>query len=313
LRTTAAPTARETTKPTRGAGGDVNEGVGEVCSGAAAWTTSSPVPRTPRVERTVATKSARRRSRAPAGSTAQAERRVRPLERRAARMARPARVRIRRRKPWVLARRRLFGWNVRLLTRGLLDLRSGSAGGRLVGRGRGADRPVPGGNAAAVVDATDNGTVGGRRWSNRPRLTPSGPVTGRNRSSEHGAGFPTATPRRWPGKKRAGCGQPVAGRPAGLLASRRSSAPSPVVRTGRRRAPSPTGGRGLPSATMAPNRDISGATDVHRLWTSMWTRTWTGCQQVRPTPVRWVPAAPPGPVRSTSGPDRRVRHERVTG
>ena len=31
-------------------------------------------------------------------------------------MARPARVRIRRRKPWVLCRRRLFGWNVRLLT-----------------------------------------------------------------------------------------------------------------------------------------------------------------------------------------------------
>lgn len=31
-------------------------------------------------------------------------------------MARPARVRIRSRKPWVLARRRLFGWKVRLLT-----------------------------------------------------------------------------------------------------------------------------------------------------------------------------------------------------
>jgi hypothetical protein len=41
---------------------------------------------------------------------------VRPLRRRAARMARPARVRMRSRKPCVLARRRLFGWNVRLLT-----------------------------------------------------------------------------------------------------------------------------------------------------------------------------------------------------
>jgi hypothetical protein len=40
----------------------------------------------------------------------------RPLRRRAARTARPARVRIRSRKPWVFARRRLFGWNVRLLT-----------------------------------------------------------------------------------------------------------------------------------------------------------------------------------------------------
>jgi hypothetical protein len=40
----------------------------------------------------------------------------RPLRRRAARTARPARVRIRSRKPWTFARRRLFGWNVRLLT-----------------------------------------------------------------------------------------------------------------------------------------------------------------------------------------------------
>jgi hypothetical protein len=42
---------------------------------------------------------------------------VRPLRRRAARMARPARVFMRRRKPWVLARRRVFGWKVRLLIR----------------------------------------------------------------------------------------------------------------------------------------------------------------------------------------------------
>jgi hypothetical protein len=40
----------------------------------------------------------------------------RPLRLRAARTARPARVRMRSRKPCVLARRRLFGWNVRLLT-----------------------------------------------------------------------------------------------------------------------------------------------------------------------------------------------------
>lgn len=40
----------------------------------------------------------------------------RPLRLRAERMARPARVRMRSRKPCVFARRRLFGWNVRLLT-----------------------------------------------------------------------------------------------------------------------------------------------------------------------------------------------------
>ena len=46
----------------------------------------------------------------------QADRRLRPLPRRAARIARPARVRMRSRNPWVRDRRRLFGWKVRLLT-----------------------------------------------------------------------------------------------------------------------------------------------------------------------------------------------------
>jgi len=50
------------------------------------------------------------------GRQDQALSRSRPLRLRAARMARPARVRMRSRKPCVLARRRLFGWNVRLLT-----------------------------------------------------------------------------------------------------------------------------------------------------------------------------------------------------
>lgn len=44
----------------------------------------------------------------------QAVRVPRPLRRRAVTIALPARVRMRRRKPWTLARRRLFGWNVRL-------------------------------------------------------------------------------------------------------------------------------------------------------------------------------------------------------
>ena len=44
---------------------------------------------------------------------------TRPLARRAVMIARPARVRIRSRNPCVFARRRLFGWKVRLLTRGL--------------------------------------------------------------------------------------------------------------------------------------------------------------------------------------------------
>jgi hypothetical protein len=50
------------------------------------------------------------------GRQDQALSRSRPLCLRAARTARPARVRMRSRKPCVRARRRLFGWNVRLLT-----------------------------------------------------------------------------------------------------------------------------------------------------------------------------------------------------
>jgi hypothetical protein len=54
-----------------------------------------------------------RRRPARAGQTLTRER---PLRRRAASIARPARVRMRSRNPCVFARRRLFGWNVRLLT-----------------------------------------------------------------------------------------------------------------------------------------------------------------------------------------------------
>ena len=55
-------------------------------------------------------------ARAASGPAGQTLTRARPLRRRAARIARPARVRMRSRNPCVFARRRLFGWNVRLLT-----------------------------------------------------------------------------------------------------------------------------------------------------------------------------------------------------
>ncbi len=72
----------------------------------------------------------------------QADRRVRPLVRRDAMMARPARVRMRSRKPWVFARRRLFGWKVRLLTWG--SSTSFGAPARVTGPGVcGVDRLSP--------------------------------------------------------------------------------------------------------------------------------------------------------------------------
>ena len=52
----------------------------------------------------------------PRSSRDHTDRRLRPFARRRERTARPCRVRMRTRKPWVFLRRRLLGWNVRLLT-----------------------------------------------------------------------------------------------------------------------------------------------------------------------------------------------------
>jgi hypothetical protein len=114
LRTTAGPTARLTTKPT-------SAGRSEPGSTRRLPDTSDRPALLPRL--LAASKSARRRIRAAAGSMSmrcrvrpQTLTRARPFRRRADRIARPARVRMRSRKPCVFARRRLFGWNVRLLT-----------------------------------------------------------------------------------------------------------------------------------------------------------------------------------------------------
>ena len=120
LRVTAGPTALETTKPTRGPAGtdsmqcrrgrrpEVDDHQLTAAASAAAYDLTKMF----------------RRGQAVAGGEhawlllrpqPQAARRLRPLRRRLDRIERPARVRMRRRKPWVLCRRRLFGWNVRLL------------------------------------------------------------------------------------------------------------------------------------------------------------------------------------------------------
>jgi hypothetical protein len=141
LRTTAEPTARLTTKPTfagspartpslGGSGERVVPPLENPSPGIAAGTiladTKGPPARRP--VRITSRNSSGRRIRDSRGSTTtsragrnqrrrQALSRSRPLRRRDAMIARPARVRMRSRKPWTFARRRLFGWNVRLLTR----------------------------------------------------------------------------------------------------------------------------------------------------------------------------------------------------
>ncbi len=91
----------------------------------------------------------------------QTARRLRPLPRRAEITERPARVRIRRRKPCVLARRRLFGWKVRLLT--------AVSGGRL--------RVYVGGDRGALHCSAARHTSRGTRAQSRSNGTHS-PVRG---------------------------------------------------------------------------------------------------------------------------------------
>src|SRR3712207_8953455 len=95
-------------------------------------------------------------------------------------IARPARVRIRSRKPWVLDRRRLFGWNVRLLTRnsyGYDDRRCSThreAG--CGGWGRGAPSTSTGPRPAPIGTTTPGGHPPGRAAEETPE-TPGRPTT----------------------------------------------------------------------------------------------------------------------------------------
>jgi len=130
---------------------------------------------------------------------------LRPFDRRAARIARPARVRIRSRKPCFLARRRLLGWKVRLDTGVLLE-------GRRTG-----SRP------ADDCDRPD-GRVRG--------YTPTGPANGRSarppgQTAAHPAEHARPAPR-------------LAGRPT---VARFRSSPSADLRRASRRPPTPPLGR----------------------------------------------------------------------
>ena len=98
LRTGALPTARPTAKPTLG-GAAAGSAITDIHSEPHAR--SASVAPEPCEHRTVP------------DAPDHAERRTRPLARRDLMMARPARVDIRCRNPWRLARLRLFGWYVR--------------------------------------------------------------------------------------------------------------------------------------------------------------------------------------------------------
>ena len=198
-------------------------------------------------------------------------------------IARPARVRIRSRKPWVLDRRRLFGWNVRLLTR---YSHYNDVGGRAPGHehARGADgdgrsrTPVapgscsePGRTAACTAGpAADSAqhsrgtTTPGGRPDPTGQAPPQGPRTagptrrdvppGRCRAVDRAVSV-AVVPRRTTGFRRGGdpAGHPVGTSSARPLPSALTSEDVPHD-AGRRS----TGRRGWPG--------------VHSLWTPVWNR-----------------------------------------
>ena len=171
FRTTAMPTARLTTNPARGGlssprpRGDEQVTGQQLAPGPAAApdrrreivaAASSGIPREAPVT-------------SPSGHGGQTLTRARPLRRRAARTARPALVRMRSRKPCVLARRRLFGWNVRLLTGELRGTVSASS--RPHRRGRARSRAA---ELARGVTGSVHGTRRGHHWSNQAGPTYAG-------------------------------------------------------------------------------------------------------------------------------------------
>jgi hypothetical protein len=129
----------------------------------------------------------------------QAARRARPLRRREDKMDRPARVRMRRRNPWVFARRRLLGWNVRFDTRD-----SGISPGL-----QGWGRPPPGRrnhlryNASAGVGQTGRG-IGQMWW---PDARGGIPATNYRRRPLRQGGGDTPPSGRYGGSRC--CGQPL--------------------------------------------------------------------------------------------------------
>ena len=128
----------------------------------------------------------------------QADSSERPLWRRAARMARPARVRMRRRKPWVLARRRLFGWNVRLLTRFLRYCTAMRGSVLKVVRGTKSDD--------AVADRQNRTAAGMREWPSTQASSKVRESTGHGQTHQVWRGHghhaqrkpPMVNQHRWP-------------------------------------------------------------------------------------------------------------------
>ncbi len=202
----------------------------------------------------------------PVSGGRQADSSERPLRRRAARIARPARVRIRSRNPWVLARRRLLGWKVRLLTRGSRGRARFSAGDRTgtaaVDTLHHARTPATTGRPRNRAGTRQRPPPGHSRYGcPHPRVKPvSRPLDRRRR--------PVA--RLWAGpprRRRTGYGRPCCRRRYSDTPSAPSSRHSECTKLGLQAV-----GVGRTRGRLLAGR-VRGAWAhlVHRMWTTVWT------------------------------------------
>jgi hypothetical protein len=139
-----------------------------------------------------------------------------------------------------VARQGAWVWMAVVSGRGTLPVRARRSGRRRT-------RPVHG------TGARPGGSNQGARTGPEPSGTAHRPTSG--------AHAPAADDRHADGRRKTcppGCGQPLAGLPPASLVSRGSPGSSPPVVRGI----SPNQGRGT---------GHTGATDVHRLWTTVWT------------------------------------------
>jgi hypothetical protein len=126
------------------------------------------------------------------GRSGQTLTRARPLRRRAERIARPARVRMRSRNPCVFARWRLFGWNVRLLTGTLQYTGHGQ-------RGQSARTPQCAGAPRRFQDMVNRARrCPGQQTRYAAQAPPVKPLAGRPRSPRRRLAVTPLPPARHP-------------------------------------------------------------------------------------------------------------------
>ena len=180
---------------------------------------------------------------------AQADSSRRPLRRRAAMIARPARVRIRSRKPCVLARRRLFGWKVRLLTI------------RLQGRGENTRLLV----TTLVWSATRHRVV-----HTVPASARAEPEGTHRRALRYGSQPDAVKPAGAPAAPAHACEFSRVAPSNNEFTFSSDDTPTPIVPRSVALLGSPVVSPNRAGGTGPAPRQVDGYPEIHRLWRSLW-------------------------------------------